>query len=143
MRIAPLALLAGSLFTAACDDSDINLILPVPVVGTFILQSVNGQRLPAVLVDSVSPPLRIEVLSGSITLNNNGTFTDLTEFRQTLGNMVTTSTLTCTGSYAVSGNVITFQEVVTPNGCGDRFTGIQTGNQLAASINGVPAVYVR
>lgn len=91
----------------------------------------------------MNPPLRIEVLSGSITLNNNSTFSDITDFRQTLAGVVTTNSVVCSGTFTVAGNLITFQEAVLPNGCGGTFTGVLTGNQLEASIRGVPAVYVR
>lgn len=142
MRIAPIALLVASAFVAACDDSNINLIIPSRTSGTFILVSANGQSLPAVIVDSVNPPLRIAVLSGSITLNTDNTFGDVAVFSRTEGSVVTRNTVACSGTFVVNGNVLTFQEFVS-DGCGDRFTGVLSGNTLTTTIRAVPAVYVR
>lgn len=143
MRLASIALLLGTLALGACDDDDLNLIVPFPVTGTFLLQSANGSALPATIETSVSPPLQVQVLSGSILINTNGTFSNAGSFRQTLGGVVSSFTVTCTGTYSVSGNTITFVEAATSANCGDTFTGTQNGNTLTTTLNGVPAVYIR
>ena len=56
-----LPLLIGTLCLAACDDSSDIILIPLTRTGTFVLQTVNNQALPATVVDSVSPPLRIDV----------------------------------------------------------------------------------
>jgi hypothetical protein len=143
MRIAAMALLVGSLCVAACDDSDnLNFVVPANAIGTFTLVTVNGNALPAIIVDSVSPPLTIRALSGQIVINANNTFSDLTGLEQTLGGIVTTSTRSCTGTWSSSGNTITFVEASVTN-CGRTFTGTLNGGTLTASILGVPAVFVR
>src|SRR5215470_9560672 len=107
MRIAAMALLVGSLCVAACDDSDnLNFVLPIDTFGTFTLVSVNGNSLPAVVVDSVSPPLTIRALSGQIAINADNTFSDLVALEQTVGGIVTTSTRSCSGTWSSSGATI-------------------------------------
>ena len=143
MRIAAIALLAGSLCVAACDDSsNLNFVTPLNALGTFTLVTVNGNALPAVIVDSVSPPLTIRALSGQIVINANNTFTDLAGLEQTLGGIVTTSSRSCTGTWTSTGNTFTFVEASTTN-CGRTFTGILNVRTLTASILGVPAVFIR
>ena len=141
MRVAAIALLVGSLCVAACDDSgDLNLV--PSAFGTFVLVTVDGNALPAVIVDSVSPPLTIRALSGNIVLNANNTFSDLARLEQTAGGIITTSTRSCTGTWSSIGNTLTFVEASTTN-CGRTFTAILNGNTLAASILGVPATFLR
>ena len=78
MRITAIALLLGTLGLAACDDSNDPIIVPNVLTGTFTLQTVNGAPLAAAVIDSANPALRIDALSGTITINANGTFTDVT-----------------------------------------------------------------
>jgi hypothetical protein len=143
MRLASIALLLGTLALGACDDDDLNLIVPFPVTGTFLLQSANGSPLPATIETTASPPLQVLVLSGSIVINSNGTFSNTGSFRQTLSGVVSTFTVNCTGTFSVSGNTITFVEAASSANCGDTFTGTQNGNTLTTTLNGVPAIYIR
>jgi hypothetical protein len=143
MRIAALGLLIGSLCLAACDDTNDVILVPLGRTGTFTLQTVNGQALPVTIADSVSPPLRIDVLSGAITIADNFTFTDVTTFRQTLAGTVSTRSIARTGTYTVAGNQFTFVEDAATD-CGRSFTGIMTGTTLRASlVGGATAVYIR
>jgi hypothetical protein len=143
MRIAAISLLLATLCLGACDDTNDVIIVPIARTGTFILQTVNGQALPAVAVDSVSPPLRIEVLSGAITINANNTFADNATFRQTLGGTVTTRSVICAGTYTIVSNTLTFTESGPSPDCGRTFSGVLTGTTLTASILGATAVYIR
>ena len=93
------------------------------------------------VVDSANPPLRIDALSGSITINANNTFADVTSFRQTLSGVVSTRTVTCTGTYTVVGTVFQFVEPTPAPDCGRTFTGVVLGTTLTASVLGVPAVF--
>jgi hypothetical protein len=143
MRAKAIALFIGAMTLAACNDGDLTNVVIAGVDGTFILQSANGMSLPALLVDSVSPPLRIDVLSGSITLRPDGTFQDVTDFRRTVGTIVTNVHVICPGTYLVSGASIAFAETGA-EGCRDQFVGtLSGGNTLTASIRGVRLVYVR
>ena len=143
MRIAAITLLLGTLCLGACDNTNDVIVVPLGRTGTFVLQTVNGHTLPATVVDSVSPPLRIDVQSGAITISDNFTFVDVASFRQTLGGIVSTRTVTCTGTYTVAGNNFTFMEATLAPDCGRTFTGVLNGTTLTASILGVPAVYFR
>ena len=143
MRIAAIALLAGSLCVAACDDSNnLNFVTPLNALGTFTLVTVNGNALPAVVADTVSPPLTITALSGSIVINANNTFSDVVALEQNVGGIITNSTRSCTGTWTSTGNTLTFVEAAT-SGCGRTFTGILNGRTLTASVLGVPAVFIR
>jgi len=143
MRIAALTALVGTLCLAACDDTNDVLLIPLARTGTFVLQTVDGNTLPVVVVDSVSPPLRIEVLSGAITITTTNVFSDVTTFRQTRAGVVTTRTVSCTGTFTVVGNDFTFVEAVAAPDCGRTFTGRLSGNTLVASVLGVPAVFLK
>lgn len=141
MRITALTVLLGTLCLAACDDTN-NVVSIASRTDAFILQTVNGQALPVTIIDSISPPLRIDVLSGAISLTTTNGFTDVTTFRQTLDNVVTTPTVSCTGTVTRVGNVFTFVEAVAAN-CSRTFTGTLTGTTMSASVLGFPAVYTR
>ena len=141
MRISAIALLLGALGLAACDDNNNVTIVPNVLVGNFVLQSVNGVALPAVVVDSANPALKIVALAGAITINANNTFADITTIRQTLSGVVSTRTVTCTGTYTVVGTVFQFVEATPAPDCGRTFTGVVLGTTLTASVLGVPAVF--
>jgi hypothetical protein len=144
MRIAAIALLVGSLGVAACGDSDnLNFVTPLSQLGTFTLVSVNGNALPAIVVDSVSPPLIISALSGQIVINANRTFSSTVALQQSLAGVITNSTRSCTGTWSSPGiNTITFVEAATTN-CGRTFTGTFVGTTLTASVLGVSAVFTQ
>src|SRR5262245_21026880 len=132
MRITVIALLCGTLSLAACDDSHDPTVVPNALTGVFVLQTVNGASVPAVVVDSANPALRLDAVSGSITINANNTFVDVTVFRQTLRGVVSTRTVTCAGTYTVVGTVFEFVETTTVVDCGRIFTGVVLGTTLSA-----------
>ena len=143
MRIAALTLLLGTLCLAACDDSSDIILVPISRTGTFILRTANNQILPATIIDSVSPPLRIDVLSGSFSINSDNTFSERAALRQSLGGIVTSRTLACAGTYVVTGNTFTFAEAGPTPDCGHTFSGVLVGTTLRTFILGSPAVYIR
>ena len=141
MRSIAIALLLGSLGFAACSDNN-NLVATSSIQNSvFTLQTVNGAAVPAVVFDSANPPLRLDALSGAITINANNLFSDVTTFRQTLGGVVSTRTVTCVGNYSQVGNVFEFVEAGIGPDCGLTFSGVLNGTALAASVLGVPAVF--
>lgn len=147
MRIAALTLLLGSLGLAACNDSnDTNndvIVAPGIRAGTFILQTVDGHELPAIVLDSISPTLLVEATSGAIAIGSNNDFVDVIRFRLTLGDVVSTRTITCDGTFTVSGDTLRLAESGSGDGCGRSFTGVLRGNSLASSVRGLPAIYGR
>jgi hypothetical protein len=143
MRIPALTALIGILCLAGCDDSSDIILIPLSRTGTFVLQTVNNHGLPATVVDSINPAVRIDVTSGAITITATNAFTDVFAFRQTRGGIISTRTVSCTGTYTVDGNDFTFVEAVVAPDCGRTFTGRLSGNVLSSSVLGIPAVFIR
>ena len=75
------------------------------VAGTYVLQTINGQPLPA----PVSGDLyrTIEFVSATLTLNENGTYTGRSVVRIIEGEVVTTDPEEVTGRYTRSGSTLT------------------------------------
>jgi hypothetical protein len=143
MRIAAVTLLLASLALAACNDSNDVIIAPGTRSGTFILQTVDGHGLPAVVLDSLNSSIIVEALSGSITLSTNSTFADVTDLRLTLGTVISRRTVTCAGSFTFSADTLTFVESGPTPECARTFTGILTLGTLTTSLRGQSAVYTR
>jgi len=141
MRKATLAILLSTLGIAACDGSSgVLIVTPLP---TFVLRTVNGSALPAVVFDSVSRRLRLEALSGTFALNTDDTFTSVTQFRQTLAGVVTDRTSTCTGTFTTAGTTVTFVGTQIAADCAGTFTGVLVDNTLTTRIRGATALYSR
>lgn len=143
MRIAAVTLLLGSLALAACDDSNDVIIAPGARSGTFILQTVDGHGLPAVILDSLNSSILVEALSGSITLSTDNTFADITDLRLTLGTVISRRTVTCVGNFTFSADTLTFVESGPTSDCAHTFTGTLTVGTLTTSLRGRPAIYIR
>jgi hypothetical protein len=141
MRKATLAILLCTLGIAACDGSSgVLIVTPLP---TFVLRTVNGSALPAVVFDSVSRRLRLEALSGTFALHTDDTFTSVTQFRQTLASVVTDRTSTCTGSFTMAGTTVTFVGTQITVDCASTFTGVLVDNTLTTRLRGATALYSR
>jgi hypothetical protein len=140
MRIRSFAMLLGTLGLVACNDTD-PAFAPSAFSGPYVLQSINDVAIPAVVIDSANPALRLDALSGTITIKADNTFTDVTTLRQTLAGVVSTRTVNCGGTYTAVGNVFQFVESGPPPGCGFTFTGVVSGATLTASVLGVPATF--
>lgn len=124
MRSIAIALLLGTLGFVARTNDD-NLIFTLSALnGPFALRTVNGTAVPAAVFDSANPPLRLDALAGAITVKPNNAFSDVTTFRQTLRGVVSTGTVTCTGTYTAVGNVFEFVEAGATPDCGFTFTGV-------------------
>jgi hypothetical protein len=83
------------------------------IEGVYTLQTVNGATLPwfAGEFDAI----RVDVVSGSVTLLADGTFTDKTTFRLTEGTVVTTEDDIYTGTFLKTAIGATLTPVV-PSG---------------------------
>jgi hypothetical protein len=143
MRTAVLGLLIGTLCLAACDDSDNNIVVHLPQPGPFVLRTVNDRALPALIVDSVNPRFRLEVVSGGFSIHTNGTFSTLTQFRETRGLVIVLRSVACSGTFTASGNDFAFTTLTPSLDCPGLFTGVVTGNILSTTIRGFPAIYSR
>ncbi len=80
----------------ACGDDSVS---PADVAGTYTLQSVNGEGLPAVLAESTD--FLIEVTAGSVTLNADLTCSHSVTQRETDQGTVTTDTVVTACTYAI------------------------------------------
>jgi len=141
MRKATLAILLGTLGVAACEGSN-NVLITTPLP-TFVLRTVNGSALPAVVFDSVGRRLKLEALSGTFALNTDNTFASVTQLRQTLAGVVTDRTSTCTGSFTTAGTTVTFVGAQFTADCASTFTGVLVDNTLTTRIRGAVALYSR
>ncbi len=130
-RLSRRLLAVGAMTSAAllsgC-DIDISDIFGDGVSGTYNLKTVNGKSLPAVIVE-VTGAYKLEITAGSVTLNEDNTFSASITFRETEGTTVTTQTETDSGTYSVSGSTITF----TSPGTGSAFTGTLSGGTLTVT----------
>jgi hypothetical protein len=97
----------------------------VNVVGTYQLRTVNGAALPFVLTQTVSS--KLELLSETISLNGDGTFSDLLSYRATSGVTQTTSSAAAIGVYLSSSGAV--QMAYTSGATGTQ-SGSVNGNSL-------------
>lgn len=88
---------------AACDDDSTGP--DTSHVGTYELQSVGGEAVPASFEDEGGI---FTVLDGSITLAAGGTFSFEAESEWTEGGVTTPETHALSGTYTRNGNNITF-----------------------------------
>ncbi len=79
------------------------------VVGRYQLQTVNGARLPFVVVQSDTA--RGELTSDQLTLNADGTFSDIEGLRTTRGTSVTTKQAASIGVYESSESEVRFTQI--------------------------------
>jgi hypothetical protein len=101
-RLVMAALVIG---TTACDSSTDP---EDAIVGTYTLASVNGDPVPSTLIQV--PDYRLEIVSGTLTVRDNNTWTETASIRETEGTTVTTSTTTVQGTYSINGNTATFTD---------------------------------
>jgi hypothetical protein len=79
------------------------------IAGTYSLRTINGQPLPYTYRTSGADTY--QVVSGTITLAADGTWTETQTERQTIGGVVTSPSFSDNGTYAVTGSAITFTSV--------------------------------
>jgi hypothetical protein len=112
-------------------------------VGSYTLISINGQNLPAVLF--ANQLVTFTITSGSVTLNSDNSFSTTGTVQQTpIIGQTTTITETCTGTYAMSGNTITFTESGSASSnCGGSYNGTWDGsNSVTVALDvGVQALF--
>jgi heat shock protein HslJ len=122
-----LTLAAVTMFSACSDSSGPNGSNGA-VIGSYTLISINGLAVPVVINVDQFGTFRIS--SGNLTLSANNTFTSSVVFEQTpVGGQPMPSTETCTGTYQVTGNSITFTESGSTNtNCSGQFNGTWDGS---------------
>jgi lipocalin-like protein len=119
----------------ACgDDDSTSAPTNASVAGTWNLQTVNGSALPFTL-SAASP--KIELLSSSVNVTANGTWTSTTQTRTTIGTQATTASSTQSGTYTLSGSAVSIRST-------DGTTvqaGTVSGNTLTLAQTGLTFVY--
>jgi hypothetical protein len=104
--------------------------------GEYILVSIDGKLLP-VIVDQIGNDIA-EVTFGSVTLNANGTFSDVTHLRITESGVTTTEVDATQGTWAVVGTTVAF----TPNDGSGNYTMTWDGDiRLTQLFQGFTLVY--
>ena len=123
--ILRLTALLTVLVAAACGDSSGP---DNAITGTYTLRSINGEDLPVVIRDA--PDDRVEVTSGSLTLNANGSYSDVINFLVSNGTSTFPDRATDSGTYTQSGNTVTFR-----SNSGDVYNMTLSGNTLTQSFD--------
>jgi len=134
-----LGLIAVVAYTACSDSSGPN----PAVTGSYALITINGSGLPVIIYQDAFVVFRIN--AGNVTLNSNNTFSKSGTYQETLtGGQPTTVSETCTGTYAVNGNSVTFSEATSSTAnCGGVYNGTWDGsNTLTVAFDAtVQAVF--
>jgi hypothetical protein len=140
LRRTYLSLAMGAVLAACGGDSSTGPE-SANVTGTYALQTINGQATPVTIIQIAT--YRLEVVSGSLAINTNNTFSNTLTYRETDSGQIVTGSETCTGTYSRNGNSVTFNEAdVVNTECGDTYTGTVSGNNLTVAYDAtVQAVY--
>lgn len=108
------------------------------LVGQYALISIDGQPLP-VIVDQQGEDIA-EVTVGTVTLDGDGTFGDVTELRITESGVVTTEVDATEGTWTLVGTTVTFS----PSDQSGNYTMTWNGqDRLTQLFQGFTLVYER
>jgi hypothetical protein len=106
-------------------------------VGTWQLVSVDGNPLPAQL-ESGDVEVTLEIVSGTLLVNDGGTFTGHELYRHTVGSSTLTQSLDYVGFYTRSNDAVAFQETD-----GTSYAGAISGNRMTIAYDWGTFVYQR
>jgi hypothetical protein len=124
------ALMTVALFSTACiSETTVAPISNADLAGSYTLRTVNGGGLPAVIQTAIGTQPKVEILSDSITVRVDGTWSGVESFRITAGATVDTQTVSSGGTYAVNGSLVTFRD----SSDGSVFTASVSGNAFLLS----------
>jgi hypothetical protein len=133
-RAVTFLVLAFLLPLAACGDGP--TAVPIDVVGTWELRTINDMPLPVIVATSGEDTA--EVLQGSIILQADGRFEDRVTMRFTIDGEVTTDLDVIEGTYTQQGGAL----VLTAGG-GGTFAATVTDGELVQIINQLTLRYTR
>ena len=103
-----LAACVVSVFLAACgSDSSTGPSTQKTPNGSYSISTINAAALP-VAIFSDTGGFKLEVTSGTITLNSGGTYSIVTNYRETLPGVLDTYTDSTGGTWALSGTTVAF-----------------------------------
>jgi hypothetical protein len=138
--------LCGAIALAACNSVDApqaNFTLPTTdanVVGTFVLQSANG-NVPPYVVAANSAGTQI-LLDDRIVLHDDLTWADTTNYEVDLASGdITRGATTTSGSYNIGDGHINF--TMTGGGAAATFAGAVVGDKLTVIFQNRPFIYSR
>lgn len=107
MNFARQSMLAAALAVmVGCGSDDSTGPNENAVVGVYTLATINGQQLPVIVEQSGND--KAEITQGVVTLNANGTFSDVTQVRITVSGQVTMETETATGNWTRTASTVQF-----------------------------------
>ncbi|HWE43779.1 MAG TPA: hypothetical protein VG432_14835 [Gemmatimonadaceae bacterium] len=111
-------------------------------VGLYDMVSIDGDPLPATVIDM--PGYNLQVTQGSLSLNANNTFVEsLTSVETIDGTQGPVEAISCPGSYARSGNTITLTTPETDICASQRVIGTLSGSTLTVDYEGTTIVFRR
>jgi len=129
MRAGVIAVALAACGDSTGPDSD-------DLVGSYDLITIDGASLP-VIVEQIGED-KAEITMGTVTLDEDGTFGDVTELRITEGGVVTTEVVSTQGTWTVSGSTVTF----VPNDGSGNYTMTWDGQlRLTQLFQGFTLVY--
>jgi hypothetical protein len=140
-----LALLVFPVLVAACMSTVDNSIPLDPtdanVTGAFSLSAINGTVLP--VIASVTTTQEFDLMSDTVSLATDGTWTETSVYKVTLLADNTTSSLVTQigGTYTIGSQQINF--VQTSGSGGLTFAGSVRGNRLTIVFGGSQFLYNR
>ena len=121
-----------------------NLAGPVAVPGTpgdsiYVLQSLNGNPVPAVIAESADLGMKIELLAGRAQVNGDGTCSTSRTIRSTIDGVVTTDTEDDTCAWTADDTSITLTTAA-----GQVLTGsLVDGTLTITDAGGFVLIFVR
>ena len=131
------ALVAATLAAGGC-DSDPSGPTQTSVAGSYALHSVNGDVVPATVLEWTLPTengeesFRMEVIDGSLTLNANGTYTTTGLIRTTnltLGAIDEEDPIQASGTWSLSGRKVSLLDAE-----GEASTATVSGGELVVEV---------
>jgi hypothetical protein len=126
-RLVPIVLC----FALACgSDSAPTQPITASLVGTWVLQNINGQVLPAIVAQTATS--KTEMLSDIVTATAAGRYTVVAQLRTTVSGQVTLSSESDAGTYTVTGNA-----VVIHSDDGSMINGTIVGDTFSVASSGV------
>ena len=121
-----------------CSDSSGPKQVVMAEAGTYTLTAVNGEPLPAIVLQT--DQLTGEIVSGSIVIRSDSTFTETREARITSGGVVSPTNGTTNGTFSISAGTATFR---VPGSTPITYTGTFSSGTLTATVQGTVLKYVR
>ncbi len=133
MRLSKLFVVVIAICIAGCDSGgDSNQ--GSSFTGNYLLISVEGQPLPAIIVQVLNDT--VEITAGNIRINADQTFSSSATARLTESGGVTTETVSQTGTYTNNNTAFTFTY-----SDGTSETGSISGNDLTLISEGLALVF--